>query len=174
MKHQYLAMALVLSLCVAASAEEGQTAKGNYFTVSGSTATVTPIQTNEADVWRISCRSDSMTDKRSCDLVNKSAELQIQMSSTTTVSAVCVLWHDFPGRNALLRIDDGKPITLVHGCVGGATAARIVRAMLNAKRLRTRWYTWPNDVAVEDDYEMNSSLADGLAIIPRLFDVKRP
>jgi hypothetical protein len=110
-----------------------------------------------------------MTDKRTCSLLNQSAGLLITVSHPQTVSGICVYLHDFPGKNAMIRVDNSRPIELPRGCVVGSSAARIVKAILAAKRVRTRWYAWPYDTAVDDDYEINSSLADALEIAGRAY-----
>ena len=66
------------------------------------------------------------------------------------VSRVCVISHDFPGRSARLRVDQGRIYTTGEsGCLSGASARSIVAEARRGSVLNADYVEWPYEVRRE-------------------------
>ncbi len=68
-------------------------------------------------------------------------------------STVCVLGHDFPGKQARIRIDGGEPITMGEkGCM--KLSPSLSRRFSGAKTVRVQGYVFPSDIPLTGDADM--------------------
>lgn len=102
--------------------------------------------------WDITCRNDVMTDQKICSAKHSELGLLFALAGSTP-QWLCLIGHDFPGRNGLLRLDKGSPIsTADKGCIPWAKASRIV----GAKEAAIRIWTWPYDRPIDNTVDVSS------------------
>jgi len=106
----------------------GLTDAGNtYKFYSRESASVSPTGQGMLDpmAWAISCKTDAMTDRRSCNVMDSG--VLIMLTGGGQVDRLCVVDHDFPGMKPMIRIGAYPPILLPeHACAIGAQAAALI------------------------------------------------
>ena len=96
--------------------------------------------------WEISCKNDTMTDKRSCSIVSSENRLFIFIEKSK-VSHICILGHDFPYRKGAIRMGKDKPITTDYeGCISG----NHIKKLYSAQDISLRYYKWPYDYSKDE------------------------
>ena len=97
--------------------------------------------------WTPECKRDAMTDKVECQIYDYDAEILVLFLNSSKPNGVCVVGHDFPGRDSAIRIDGNKPIVIRgEACVSDPTkAAAIVTKMQSGATTIIRKYEWPDD-----------------------------
>lgn len=97
--------------------------------------------------WSIHCAPDAMTDEFNCYIKNLTHfTIFIDFQNADTPQLVCVIGHDFPGRNAALRVDSNPALeTNSDGCI----SANSVPKLTQGSSIRTRFVRWPYDNAVD-------------------------
>lgn len=123
---------------------KGFTPSGFAYSIyqDGSAALETPTRT-----WSITCKSDAMTDARQCSLYSTDdPSFMIFYASSTIPQSVCIVGHDFPGRNGGIRIDKNDAHTTdQQGCVD----ASIIQELTAGTTITTRAFKWPYDYPVD-------------------------
>lgn len=100
----------------------------------------------EIKTWSVFCEIDSMTDKKSCNIHDKDARLFISIDQYAGINYVDVVGNDFPGKQAVIRVNKMKPAI---GVQTGSRAKKLIGSMTAGSVVRTRRYEWPYDVAKE-------------------------
>lgn len=114
----------------------------------GGTGSVSRTSSALDDHWSIDCERDKMSDKRVCKFSNKIGGPFVFYGSASQPQSVCILGHDFPGRQGQIRVDSNAPVTTDNdGCV---PAARVLAQMKTGTQLITRRYEWPYDYPVDE------------------------
>lgn len=113
-------------------------------------------RTDQLAAWGVSCKRDAMTDQRKCSIMHypfgAGDPFIIYLSGADRVGGVCVQDHDFPGRTAMIRIDDRPPISAGEdGCV---TLSGLSTALRNGSRWTSRRYSWPYDYPVDTEVSL--------------------
>ena len=57
--------------------------------------------------WAISCKTDAMTDRRSCNVMDSG--VLIMLTGGGQVDRLCVVDHDFPGMKPMIRVGASLP-----------------------------------------------------------------
>ena len=127
----------------------GTTSNGLTYKIYGDgTATITADASAISPDWRITCKSDAMNDKQDCDIESGRTSLLIDYKFSKTPQLVCIKGHDFPGRNAYIRIGKSTPIrTNEYGCL---PASKIISSLLSSDSVSTRKVHWPYDYHVDE------------------------
>ena len=94
----------------------------------------------EVTDWIPTCRKDSMTDVQTCGVYNDKLGLLFTLNSSGVLNAFCVIHHDYPGRNAAIRIDDKPMISMTSGCIPANETQ-----FTSGKKITIRWVKWPYD-----------------------------
>lgn len=125
----------------------GTTESGfSYSYLDTGTGRIEKAATGGQFAWEISCKVDAMSDARICTALSTRINLVLLWDKAAAPLLVCVLGHDFPGRQAAIRVDTRAPLeTDKKGCVGGA----IVGELLTATKVTTRHVAWPYDRFVD-------------------------
>ncbi len=98
----------------------------------------------EVGDWVIRSRIDEMDDSQHWYIDQDEAKLMVTPSPSGQAARFCVLGHDFPGRYAMVRVDNRPPVTAsTDECF---TSPALFASLLSASTLRTRRYEWPYDV----------------------------
>lgn len=152
------------------STYSGITAAGNRFSfaIDGSGDVMPPgTEILDGDGWDIECKNDAMSDARSCTASHKIGHLLIVFGGKLgVVTQFCLYDNDFPGRAAAIRVAETNPRLLrAKGCASGTEAREIVASLHKDARLRTRSYSWPYDVARDEDFILTSTYSDALELI---------
>lgn len=106
------------------------------------------ITFGEVGEWTIRARTDEMTDKELWHIDHDEAHLMIFPSTSANTATFCVLGHDFPGRQAMVRIDARPAVTgYTDDCF---MSARLFADLQGASSIRTRRYEWPEDIGRDE------------------------
>lgn len=106
--------------------------------------------------WDLSCKKDAMTDTRTCLVTSFSSRLAFNVGLVdTTGIIVCVIGHDHPRRDAMIRVDQNEAFTSITG--GCFIDQKLVEQLKNGRSVITRRYEWPSRTSID----ANSGL-DGL------------
>ena len=124
------------------------------------------------DRWLIFCDNDSMTDKRTCQVINgstsagRSTDVKFKLTGTGEITAICVNGHNFPGRVGAVRIGEARAQTTDEaGCINNQKAVKQMLAQLAVGvRIRTRHVIWPDDEYVDDDYHVTSIMLAAMSV----------
>lgn len=93
--------------------------------------------------WFVQCETDRITDEKSCEIFSIQAELVILFNGSRSAPFICALNHDFPGRNAAVRVDKQRPVQIKDGrCV---RSAALFEALLKGDKVVVRQVKWPRD-----------------------------
>ena len=97
-----------------------------------------------ASEWEQACKTDSMTDKVTCQLQSKQAKILVLFEGKKrTPTYICIYAHDFPGREGAIRVDKNKAVdTTNDGCVD---AGALLQQMKRGRTVRVQAYEWPDD-----------------------------
>ena len=115
--------------------------------------------------WLAGCKVDNIRGQEGC-YINLQSFLTMQVSRSGSPSGVCVWGHDFPGRRAMLRVDNNAPMTSdSDGCFGGSAAQRIGQQLASGRVLRVEAVEWPQDYAVQREIGIEGSFS----LIQRVF-----
>ncbi len=123
----------------------------------------------ERSVWEFSVKVDEMTDSRHVELRRSASRyderygeypmtvdisLFIRLSSDE-YQMLCVAGHDYPGKSAMIRIDDNPPIENRYqkGCF--PLTSDLEEQLRRGNRIMIRGYTWPYSEA--NTYSVNLS-----------------
>lgn len=100
--------------------------------------------------WDLKCKTDAMTDKRSC--VAFGNQLMVMFQAPPTAVTVCALRHDFPGRTGAVRVDDGVPHeTSRSGCLSRADE---VNEVMRGRKAVVRFVQFPRDYHVDQSQDL--------------------
>ncbi|WP_414461764.1 hypothetical protein [Hyphomicrobium sp. DY-1] len=98
--------------------------------------------------WNVRCQTDKMDDSRSCTLSRMDAPLIVLFAGERKPTAICAGMHDFPGKQAMFRIDGGHPIKADRsGCISGHALAEA----LKAKKITVRHVKWPYEAEIDTE-----------------------
>lgn len=79
--------------------------------------------------------------------------VRLNSSGAAYPHQICASRHDFPGRNARIRIDGGEPINLgANGCTSNRS---VINGFVNANEVFVEYVKWPNSHATVSQVEMN-------------------
>lgn len=96
--------------------------------------------------WAVRCEKDKMNDETNCFTTDPNKILMIYMRRGQP-SAACVLKHDFPGRDAMLRIGTKPPQSAGRkGCLDWSRASGVTKASDATVRYWQFPYDHPRDV----------------------------
>ena len=96
----------------------------------------------------VSCNSDLMSDRRTCELSVGFANLAVRVATNGSILGACAPMHDFPGRQAAFRVDKHPMITSdQNGCISSSAARTLVGQMKAGKTLYVKTVRWPDDFA---------------------------
>ena len=94
-------------------------------------------------LWSFRCRTDAMTDQRSCSFNDPAAGIAV-LALTDDQRSICAVQHDYPGRKAMVRVDKLEPIDL--GTSGCQPISDVLMGELrNGAEIAVRAYHWPYD-----------------------------
>lgn len=106
-------------------------------------------------IWRFDCKPDQMDGGIDCIIRNTEAPnsilsdymldaaLHLESRSTRTPHKICVAQHDFPGRNARIKVGNKSPISVgTDGCIN---SQQIALSALNGIPITVEGYHWPYD-----------------------------
>ena len=129
-------------------------------------------------IWMTGCSTDQMTDRVNCRTNLKppaisggafaklDGGLAIAVNTSGSIKSACVFGHDFPGRNAMIRVDSNPAlVTDTEGCVAGASATRLQQQLLSGNVLMTRRTEWPYD----GGRDQTIKIASGFSQVRELF-----
>ena len=115
-----------------------------------------------SDSWSVSCKSDEMTDEKTCSVSNSGSRLFIWLEKGKGIASLTLFSHDFPGRNLSIRVGSGKPIT-VRRFINGSAAKKLISQMKPGVVVKTRHYHWPYDYSKDEKTTIDgNSLAEAL------------
>ncbi len=97
--------------------------------------------TGHAGGWSVKCEKDKMTDETNCHTTDPEKKLFIFMRRGK-LSYACVIGHDFPGRDAMMRVDEKPPINAGRkGCLDWSKISGLTRG----SNVTVRYWTFPYD-----------------------------
>ncbi len=96
--------------------------------------------------WSVSCKKDSMNDKKTCSVTNMKANLFI-LKSKKGIEAVSVLGTEYPGTTPKLRIGNSKAMSA--DIFTGNKARQIFNSLKPGTQVRTQYYDWPYHASQE-------------------------
>lgn len=92
--------------------------------------------------WNLQCEENPMTDRMTCNLSYQD-DVRLSGASATRLSTLCLRNHDFPGRTASIRIDEGPVVNLGEdGCINSRD---LTRQFLGADSVSISFVAWPYD-----------------------------
>lgn len=105
-----------------------------------------------ANAWEVSCRTDPISDAKSCTVAYYNASVAIFFIDSPEPTSVCLLGHNFPGKIGAIRIDKQKAFDVPEDeCVA---ASQILPQMLKGKMITTRRYKWPEEAPYDITAEL--------------------
>lgn len=142
--------------CVAASSQRSNFIMEDGFVVrsySDGSASV-GLGTDFLDFgWSIDCRVDAMSDRRKCSFYSETGGLLVDYGTGAAPQRICIVGHDFPGRNGMIRVDDKPPVvTNSAGCV---PASRLLAQLSSGQNVTTRRFEWPYDHPRDHSHTLN-------------------
>ncbi|MFC7513873.1 hypothetical protein ACFQUU_02525 [Herbaspirillum sp. GCM10030257] len=100
--------------------------------------------------WDIECKTDAMTDKKTCSMHRGDLWVYVHGTGKAVVSIGA---EHFPGTSVAIRIDGGKPISTSSandGDFSGAASASLIAQLKKAKSVTTRYMKWPYQQYIDD------------------------
>lgn len=93
--------------------------------------------------WRFECSVDAMTDVRTCLVISAQNRLLLSVSTRKHASVlVCVVGHDHPGHNAMIRVDTNKAFASEwRSCFRNR---ELISQLSEGEGVMVRWYKWPS------------------------------
>lgn len=157
---------LALAAPSAAAAQDG-VYEGEYFVrifEDGSARVGTSADPQLAD-WSIDCRVDAMTDERNCSFHGDIDGLFVSYGTHQQPKIVCAFGHDYPGRQAMIRIDQNPALTTdTMGCI---EASSIMPQLTTGSIALVRSVRWPNDFPVDASVSL-AGFVKTLEVITRI------
>lgn len=75
--------------------------------------------------------------------------------STNSANVLCVMGHNFPGRSAMIRIDQNKSYTtLKNGCL--PLSSKLLKELRQGLVVSVRGYKWPHDYTDDADVDLDN------------------
>ena len=106
---------------------------------------VLPIDAGEAATWTVRCKKDVITDHVNCTVADR--HLMLFFDNSDRPTSVCIYPHDFPGRQAVVRISKGQPhYTTFKSCM---FAYHVFDEMLLGTKYVVQFTRWPYDFPVD-------------------------
>jgi hypothetical protein len=149
------------------------TETGDTYSYSFGDGDITGNSNTRRGAWMVGCSTDRMTSRVNCRTNLKPAPiegvrfaslgggLQINVNNAGSITRACVFGHDFPGRNAMIRVDENSAITTnSSGCVSGGSATRLQRQLLIGTTLTTRRIEWPYDSRRDQVIEISGGFSN--------------
>ncbi|MBL3562229.1 hypothetical protein [Rhodovulum sulfidophilum] len=112
------------------------------------------------ETWILGCRKDTIRGTTLCNMNFEPMDQGLIMNVTTSgaVRSICVGGHDFPGRRALVRIDQHPAISSdSNGCFHGGSAQRVASQLNGAQVLQTEAVKWPYDSGIQRQFALSGS-----------------
>lgn len=143
---------------------EGRTPKGNYYRYfRDGSGHVAPSDTSSMDEqWSVSCSKDAITDVKSCEITNFGTHIFISLTASLSISDICILNHDFPGRAGAIRVDTNRAFqTDTDGCL---RSPALLAQLRSGSKVTTRRIQWPDDYPRDASGNL-SGLDDAIALL---------
>lgn len=143
---------------------EGLTPKGNYYRYfRDGSGHVSPSSTSSIDEqWSVSCSQDAITDVKSCQITNFGTHIFISLTASLSISDICILNHDFPGRAGAIRVDSNRAFqTDTEGCL---RSPALLAQLRSGSKVTTRRIQWPDDYPRDASGDLGS-LDDAIALL---------
>lgn len=95
-----------------------------------------------AGSWTTQCETDAITDEFSCQVFSLDTRVLLifRRNQQTTV---CIVGHDFPGRDGAVRVDKGKAVEFPDRACMASKA--LVNSLIKGRLVTIRRYEWPYD-----------------------------
>lgn len=106
-------------------------------------ATAPGLAMDDPDRWVVYVDRDKMTDRARWYIAHYQTGLTLAVTPSSSISMLCVIGADFPGRPIAVRIGTAPPHSFGDECA--APPARLKAELLRGGTLRTRGYKWPYD-----------------------------
>lgn len=103
--------------------------------------------------WDVICRTDRMTDKRSCTAIKSDLTVGHIHDGFTYVT-IGRKEERYPGSSVYLRLDSDPLLSTDRAGWSGSDARGIVTLMLRAQRALTRYTSWPSDHYVTQEISL--------------------
>lgn len=159
---------VILSACVTANAPSGQFMEEDGFFIQSFADGSAGVNVGR-DVldfgWSIDCRADAMSDRRKCSFFPHNGGLDVEYGTSTQPKEICVTNHNFPGRRAMIRVDQNAPVTTnTSGC---APIGSLLTQLKTGSVVTVRRYEWPYDYPQDKSHTL-SGFSKAMQVVDRI------
>jgi hypothetical protein len=102
--------------------------------------------------WRVACRQDAMTDRKSCAIFTARGLMVILLQNADPL--ITMLGKKYPSSPVFLRLDEQPALTIKEPGWRGPDALKILDDLGRASSILTRYQEWPSRTNIDTRTDM--------------------